>query len=140
MSLELELQRPASARLTGAMFGQSHLKLESIHKGQSKPTIAFGSHSEFASSWMKQLAVVTHCGFVSYWRDPRVSLFDTAGLRFWQWNAHRISVFGATNSLQGFQDKLFLCVLSMFEYNCGESMTSLTFSKNFSFPFPRVAR
>ena len=84
------------------------LEIERIHEeGRSRPVVSTGHHSEFASSWIKQLALLTHRGFVCNWRNPvyiysKLTVCIPAGLVI------GFTFFGATNSLQGCQDKLFV--------------------------------
>ena len=84
------------------------LELERIHaEGRSRPVVSTGHHSEFASSWIKQLALLTHRGFVCNWRNPvyiysKLTVCVPAGLVI------GFTFFRATNSLQGCQDKLFV--------------------------------
>ena len=84
------------------------LEIERIHEeGRSLPVVNTGAHSEFASSWMKQLVLLTHRGFVCNWRNPayiyaKLAVCVPAGLII------GFTFFGATNSLQGCQDKLFV--------------------------------
>lgn len=83
-------------------------EIERIHQeGRSRPPVSTGLQSEFASSWMKQLALLTHRGFVCYWRNPMyiyskliVSIVSGIVIGF--------TTFRATNSLQGCQNKLFV--------------------------------
>jgi ATP-binding cassette subfamily G (WHITE) protein 2 (SNQ2) len=85
------------------------LEIERIHEeGRSRPFVSAGRHSEFASSWMKQLALLTHRGFVCNWRNPayiysKLTVCVPAGL------VVGFTFFGATNSLQGCQNKAFVC-------------------------------
>ena len=90
------------------------LGIDGIHQdGQSRPVASTGTHSEFASSWMKQLALLTRRGYVCTWRNPvyiyaKLSVCVAAGLLI------GFTFFRTTNSLQGSQDKLFVrafCVL-----------------------------
>ena len=84
------------------------LEIESIREeGRSRPVVSTGMHSEFVSSWMKQVALLTHRGFVCIWRNPayiysKLAVCVAAGLII------GFTFFGATNSLQGCQDKLFV--------------------------------
>ncbi|KAI9569372.1 hypothetical protein HD554DRAFT_2093381 [Boletus coccyginus] len=83
------------------------LEIDRIHReGRSRSVVSTRAHPEFASSWMKQLALLTHRGFVCNWRNPiyiysKLVTCVTTGL------VTSFTFFGATNSLQGCQDKLF---------------------------------
>ena len=84
------------------------LAIERIHEeGRSRPVVSTGAHSEFATSWMQQLALLIHRGFVCNWRNPayiysKMAICVPAGLIV------GFTFFGVTNSLQGCQDKLFV--------------------------------
>ena len=89
------------------------LEIDRIYReGRSRSVVNTGTYAEFASSWLKQLALLTHRGFVCNWRNPiyiysKLVTCVTIGL------ITGFTFFGATNSLQGCQDKLFvraLCV------------------------------
>lgn len=87
---------------------QVNLEIERIHQeGQSRPVVSTGTHSEFASSWMKQLVLLTHRGFMCNWRGTAYTCsvlfgYTATGL------ITGFTFFGATNSLQGCQDKLYV--------------------------------
>ena len=87
------------------------LGIDGIHKdGQSRHVASTGTHSEFAGSWVKQLALLTQRGYVCTWRNPmyiyaKLFVFVAAGLSI------GFPFFRTTNSLQGSQDKLFLRAL-----------------------------
>jgi ATP-binding cassette subfamily G (WHITE) protein 2 (SNQ2) len=89
------------------------LEIERIHEeGRSRPIVSTGTHPEFASSWMKQLALLTHRGFVCNWRNPayiyaKLAVCVPAGLLI------GFTLFRATNSLQGCQEKLFVRALGI---------------------------
>ncbi|KAF8556427.1 hypothetical protein OG21DRAFT_1521099 [Imleria badia] len=82
------------------------LEIERIYQeGRSCPVVSIETHSEFASSWMQQLALLTHRGFVCNWRNPvyiypKPVVCVAAGL------VVGFTFFGATNSLWGCWDKL----------------------------------
>ena len=90
------------------------LEIERIHEeGRSRPAVSSGTHSEFASSWMKQLALLTHRGFVCNWRNlayiySKLAVCVPTGL------VVGFTFFRATNSLQGCQDKLFVRALRVY--------------------------
>ncbi|KAI9569369.1 ABC-2 type transporter-domain-containing protein [Boletus coccyginus] len=83
------------------------LEIDRIHReGRSRSVVSTGTHPEFASSWMKQLALLVHRGFVCNWRNlvyvyAKLIISVCAGLII------GFTFSGATNSLQGYQDKLF---------------------------------
>ena len=106
------------------------LEIERIHEeGRSRPDVSTGTHSEFASSWMKQLALLTHRGFACNWRNPvyiysKLSVCAPAGLIV------GFTFFGATNSLQGCQDKLFVRGLRVSFRARGVSLTFFGHSRS----------
>jgi ATP-binding cassette subfamily G (WHITE) protein 2 (SNQ2) len=84
------------------------LEIKCIHKeGRTRPAVSTGTHSEFACSWMKQLALLTHRGFVCNWRNP-VYIYSKLAVCVPTGLVVGYTFFGATNSLQGCQDKLFV--------------------------------
>lgn len=83
-------------------------EIERIHEeGRPRPVVSTGTSSEFASSWMKQLALLTHRGFVCYWRNP-MYIYSKLIVSIISGTVIGFTFFGSTNSLQGCQDKLFV--------------------------------
>lgn len=89
--------------------GKLDLEIERIHQeGRSWPVVSITAHSEFApSSWIKQLALLIHRGFVCNWRNTayiyaKLIVCAIAGLVI------GFTFFGVTNSVQGCQDKSFV--------------------------------
>ena len=85
------------------------LEIERIHQEglSSRPIVCTKTHSEFASSWIQQLALLTHRGFVCNWRNPlyiysKMAVCIVAGLII------GFTFFGTMNSLQGCQNKFFV--------------------------------
>lgn len=83
-------------------------EIECIHDGgRSRPVVNTGTHSEFANSWTKQLGLLTHRGFVCYWRNP-MYIYSKLIMSMISGIVIGFTFFGATNSLQGLQTKLFV--------------------------------
>ena len=89
------------------------LEIDRIYReGRSRSVVSTGTHAEFASSWVKQLALLTHRGFVCNWRNL-VYIYAKLVISVFAGLIIGFTFHGATNSLQGYQDKLFvraLCV------------------------------
>ncbi|KAF8557467.1 pleiotropic drug resistance ABC transporter [Imleria badia] len=83
------------------------LEIERIHQeGLSRPVVSTETHSEFASSWIQQVALLSQRGFVCNWRNPvyiyaKMTVCIVAGLII------GFTFFRTTNSLQGCQNKFF---------------------------------
>lgn len=78
-------------------------------EGCSRPVPCIESHPVFASSWMKQLGLLTRRGLVCYWRNPtyiyaKLLFCIVGGL------STGLTFLGATDSLLGCQAKLFVRV------------------------------
>jgi ATP-binding cassette subfamily G (WHITE) protein 2 (SNQ2) len=87
------------------------LEIERIHEeGRSRPVVSTGTDSEFASSWMKQFALLIHRGFVCNWRNP-VYIYAKPAISIPGGLIIGFTFFRVTNSLQGCQDKLFVRAL-----------------------------
>lgn len=99
--------------------GKLEREIERIHQeGQSRPATSTGTHPEFASSWMKQLGLLTQRGFVCYWRNP-MYIYPKLIVPIISGLLVGFTFFGATNSLQGCQNKLFVRVYVMTSWTQG---------------------
>ncbi|KAH7929251.1 hypothetical protein BV22DRAFT_1192162 [Leucogyrophana mollusca] len=82
-------------------------QIEEIHtQGRAHAVAHTERHSEFATSWIYQLLVLTQRGFQSYWRNPtylmaKLVLNIAGGLLI------GFTFFRTNDSLQGTQNKLF---------------------------------
>ena len=91
-------------------------QIEEIHtQGRAHAVAHTERHSEFATSWIYQLLVLTQRGFQSYWRNPtylmaKLVLNIAGGLLI------GFTFFRTNDSLQGTQNKLFVRALVIF---CG---------------------
>jgi len=84
-------------------------RIAQIHaNGHTQPAITAECHTQFATSWFYQATVLTKRNFVAYWRNPmyllaKIILNIVSGLLI------GFSFFQAKDSLQGMQNKLFVC-------------------------------
>ena len=84
------------------------LEIERIHHdGLSRPVASTEAHSEFASSWIQQLVLLTHRGFVCNWRNPTY-IYSKLAVCFVSGLIVGFTFFRTMNSLQGCQDKFFV--------------------------------
>lgn len=89
------------------------VQLEEIHaEGRKRPPVQATQKSEFATSWGYQLITLTKRAFESYWRNPtyvmaKLFLNIAAGLFI------GFTFFKAKGTIQGSQNKLFVCLPSL---------------------------
>ena len=82
-----------------------------IHEeGRKKPPVQTELHSEFATLWINQACLLLDRAFRSYWRNPtylvsKLILNTSTGLFI------GFTFFGAEDSVQGTQNKLFVSSL-----------------------------
>ncbi|GLB42209.1 putative ABC transporter superfamily, ABCG family. PDR (TC 3.A.1.205) subfamily protein [Lyophyllum shimeji] len=83
------------------------IEVEDIHtKGRNRPPVEATLHSEFATSWFTQTALLCKRNVEAYWRDPTylmaklvLNIFGGLFIGFTFWNSQ--------NTQQGTQNKLF---------------------------------
>ncbi|KAG2073832.1 hypothetical protein BDR04DRAFT_1178890 [Suillus decipiens] len=87
-------------------------QIERIHaEGRARPSVETERRSEFATSWIHQVVVLTQRNFLAYWRNPtylmaKIILNIVGGLLI------GFTFFKSKDTLQGMQNKLFSIFLS----------------------------
>jgi ATP-binding cassette subfamily G (WHITE) protein 2 (SNQ2) len=84
-------------------------EIENIHnEGRARPIVQTTKPTEFATSWYHQLMALTQRNFQAYWRNPtylmaKFALCIAGGLLI------GFTFYKTSDSLQGTQNKLFVC-------------------------------
>ena len=107
-------------------------EIEEIHReGRKSPPVHAIQESDFATLWPTQLFYLSQRAFQSYWRNPTYLIaklmLNTAGGLF-----IGFTFFKSDNTLQGTQNKLFVCTLL---HICGWKL--MNFSGNLYVHYPR---
>lgn len=97
-------------------------QLDQIHEeGRKRPPVQALQHSEFATSWLYQLWELIIRGNIAYWRNPTYILakhfLNVAGGLFIGFSFYQVD-----NSLQGTQNKLFVCRESNDSMACADHL------------------
>jgi hypothetical protein len=86
-------------------------QIENIHdEGRARPVIQTQLPTEFATSWVHQVIALTQRNFQAYWRNPtylmaKFALCIAGGLLI------GFTFYNTSDSLQGTQNKLFVCAI-----------------------------
>lgn len=86
-------------------------QIERIHEeGRARPVVEALPPTEFATSWTHQVIALTQRNFQAYWRNPtyllaKFALCIACGLLI------GFTFYKTSDSLQGTQNKLFVCVI-----------------------------